>query len=455
MPRLTVASEAILEGASPKVMEVLRKKLTMANPRYIAAKKYGKWIGKKLKPTLQFYEDRQEGIAFPRGLAKEAIILCRNIMGLSPEIVDDRLSLAEQPFVLQGDLRPYQIQAVDDLCRHEFGVLEAGTGSGKTVIALAVIARRRQPTIIFVHTKELLYQWQQRIEQFLGVEAGLIGDGSFVVKPISIAIVNSARRKLEALAPLFGHLVVDECHRVPASLFTEVVTSFASRFSLGLSATAYRSDGLTDLIHYYLGVHRHQVESSKLYRSGAILQPRFIQRQTSFRYGYRGNYQRLIKALSSDKDRNSLIVEDIEDELGADSGTILVVSDRIAHCQQLYDLLTAKNIAAVLLTGRLPQEERNRLVATIRQGKVKIVISTLQLIGEGFDCPSLATLFLTTPIKFSGRVLQVVGRILRPAAGKIPKVFDYVDPVSVLRSSALHRQYLFSSHYDEQAGGNP
>ncbi len=169
------------------------------------------------------------------------------------------------------------------------------------MIALAVIARRRQPTIIFVHTKELLYQWQQRIEQFLGVEAGLIGDGNFDAKPISVAIVNSARRKLDVLAPRFGHLVVDECHRVPASLFTEVVTAFASRYSLGLSATAFRSDGLTDLIHYYLGVHRHQVDPTKLYRSGAVLQPQFIQRHTSFHYGYRGNYQQLIKALVSSK----------------------------------------------------------------------------------------------------------------------------------------------------------
>ena len=450
MTRLTVSSEALLEGAAPAVLEILRKKLTLANPRYIAAKKYGKWIGKKLKPTLQFYEERKEGFAFPRGLARDAIMLCRNIMGESPAIIDDRLSLAEQPFIFQGDLRPYQLQAVEDLCCHEFGVLEAGTGSGKTVIALAIIARREQPTIIFVHTKELLYQWQQRLDQFLGVEAGLIGDGSFTVKPISIAIVNSARRRLDELAPLFGHLVVDECHRVPASLFTEVVTAFASRFSLGLSATAFRSDGLTDLIHYYLGVHRHQVDPGKLYRSGAVLQPRFIQRHTSFRYGYRGNYQRLIKALAADKNRNDLIVDDIVSELDEDTGTILVVSDRVAHCQQLSDMLAAKNITAMLLTGRLPQDKRGRLVQDIRQGTVKVVISTLQLIGEGFDCPSLTTLFLTTPIKFSGRVLQVVGRILRPAAGKIPKVFDYVDPIKVLRSSALHRQNLFARHYDEQ-----
>jgi len=75
------------------------------------------------------------------------------------------------------------------------------------------------------------------------------------------------------------------------------------------------------------------------------------------------------------------------------------------------------------------------------------LFSTVQLIGEGFDCPGLDTLFLTTPIKFTGRLLQVVGRILRPAANKQPRVFDYVDPVGVLKSSARARLRTFQ---DEQ-----
>jgi superfamily II DNA or RNA helicase len=68
----------------------------------------------------------------------------------------------------------------------------------------------------------------------------------------------------------------------------------------------------------------------------------------------------------------------------------------------------------------------------------------LQLIGEGFDCPGLASLFLTTPIKFSGRLLQVVGRILRPSPGKKAMVFDYVDEnVGVLsRSAEIRRESL-------------
>jgi len=446
---LTVGADALLRDAPPAFIAELKNKLTIDNPRYLAARKYGRWIGKRLRPKLYFFSEEEDGFHFPRGLARETILDFRQRCGQQLGIVDRRRSCLPHAFEFSGELRDYQQQALDDLCRHEFGVLEAGTGSGKTIIALAVIARRQQPAIIFVHTKELLYQWRDRISQFLGVDAGLIGDGHDEVKPLTVAIVNSAAKRLQSLPHLFGHLVVDECHRVPATLFTETVTAFDCRFSLGLSATAFRSDGLTSLISYYLGTHRHRVDQKRLWQSGAVLQPEYVQRATAFRYGYRGNYQHLIKALIGSRERNELIATDIADEAQKSRGTLLIVSDRVAHCRQLQDLLTARGLEAALLTGTLPHEQRTQLIAEIRQGRHQIVIATLQLIGEGFDCPELETLFLTTPIKFSGRILQVVGRILRPASGKKPKVFDYVDAVRVLQRSAQQRKLLFLENENE------
>ena len=74
-----------------------------------------------------------------------------------------------------------------------------------------------------------------------------------------------------------------------------------------------------------------------------------------------------------------------------------------------------------------------------------MLISTLQLIGEGFDCPDLTTLVLTTPITFEGRLLQVIGRIMRPGKNKEARVYDYVDDaIPVLRRSARARQKVFA-----------
>ncbi|MCA1764739.1 MAG: DEAD/DEAH box helicase [Desulfobulbaceae bacterium] len=443
---LTVGADCLLENGPPHLVSEIKKELTVANPLYLDARKYGRWIGKKLKPFLYFYSETSRGLRFPRGFANQAVRLCRQRYGQeSPRLIDRRRSLAEIDFSFSGELRPYQLAAFTDTVKRDFGVIESGTGSGKTVIGLAVIAHRRQPTLILVHSKELLHQWAAQIELFLGCEAGLIGDGHYRLEPVTVAIVNSAQKRLADLPGRFGQICVDECHRVPASLFTEVVTAFDCRYALGLSATAFRRDGLTSLIHLYLGECLHRVAADDLHASGAVLKPELIQKPTDFTYGYRGNYQNLLKALTTNAERNSLICRDIVAEARREKGTILVVSDRVAHCEALAGSITvlASELKVAVLTGKMPSERRTALIDEVRKGEIEVLISTVQLIGEGFDCPGLRALFLTTPIKFSGRLLQVVGRILRPAGDKKALVYDYADPVPVLQSSARSRNMTF------------
>ena len=441
---LTVAAEAHLAGGSPPLLAALKKELTVANPAYQDAKKYGRWIGKQLKPFLYYFRERKDGITFPRGFANHCVALCRRLSpDLALEIVDQRHTAPEAALTFTGQLRPYQAEAVRAIQGRDFGVLESGTGSGKTVIALAVFAARHQPTMVVVHTKELLYQWAERIETFMGTQAGLVGDGHFELAPVTVGIVNSVRNRLDDLVDKFGQICVDECHRVPASLFTEVVTAFPCRYMLGLSATAFRRDGLTRIISFYLGDPVHRVDPERLHTSGAVLRPEFIQHPTGFTFNYRDNYQKLMTSLTTDEPRNQQIADDVAAEVAHQPGTILVVSDRVAHCEKLAELLIERGVRAVVLTGRLATETRSEIVEGVRNNAYQVLVATVQLIGEGFDCPDLSTLFLTTPIKFTGRIRQVVGRILRPSAGKQPRVFDYLDPVGVLKSSARARRNMF------------
>jgi superfamily II DNA or RNA helicase len=444
-PVLTVAGQCQLAGISRTFLAVLQERLTVDNPKYHAAKKYGRWVGRNFKQKLLFYELSGTTISFPRGFAAQAVAMCKKYMGSPPKIVDHRRRLPEVDFNFQGNMRPYQQEAVDDILVHHFGVLVAGTGSGKTVMALKAIARRRQPTLIIVHSRELMYQWEARVREFLGVQAGLIGDSKFDIQPLSIAIVNTARKRIDELIPCFGHLIVDECHRVPATLFTEVVKRFDSCFMLGLSATAYRrEDGLTALIYLFMGDRTHLVDSRKLAASGAVLEPKFIQKPTGFKFVFRGNYQALMNSLTKNEARNQQIVADISSEAFETTGTILVVSDRVAHCQKLAKLLAEKGVPTSVLTGKQPAAVRSAIVESLHRGEVKVLVSTLQLVGEGFDAAGLTTLFLTTPIKFTGRLRQVIGRILRPAADKQPKVVDYVDEhVGVLKNSAGIRRRAY------------
>ena len=459
LPVLEVGSECCLRHSPESLRSVIRKALTFNNPKYLEARRYSRWIGKQLKPKLYFYRDQDDTIIFPRGFGNRAVCCCRQLLGVSPQIIDNRRKLIEENFVFQGELRPYQKKAVKDVVARSFGVLEAGTGSGKTVMALKVIVERRQPTIIIVHSRELMFQWLQRIETFLGIKAGQAGGGHYHLRPVTVAIVNTARRRIDDLIPNFGQIIVDECHRVPASLFTDVVNSFDAYYMLGLSATAFRrEDEMTSLIYAYMGDRVHTVDSRELAASGAIVRPDFVQHETSFSCVFRGEYAKLIKALAKDEERNRQIASDIVElvEKGH-PGTILVVSDRVAHCQALARMLQKNDLVTALLTGRVPPRARAGIVERVQRGKVEVLLSTLQLIGEGFDCPGLSTLVLATPIKFKGRLLQVVGRIMRPVPGNREKsvskkalVVDYVDVnVPVLKRSAEARAEMFARWYQD------
>jgi superfamily II DNA or RNA helicase len=88
--------------------------------------------------------------------------------------------------------------------------------------------------------------------------------------------------------------------------------------------------------------------------------------------------------------------------------------------------------------------ERARVVEALNAGRVKVLVATGQLIGEGFDCRELSTLFLATPIRFNGRLLQYLGRVLRPAPGRTrPRCIDYLDPVGVLENAARARERVY------------
>lgn len=438
--KLTLDNQCTLTDADQSIINRIEHALTMKNPAYIEARKRGRWTG-KIDKTLQFYKSPvvygpAPGISFPRGFIRGAL----DIIGKDFTFQDNRRILDRVDFEFTGELRPYQDKAYQAVIKKDFGFLEALPGSGKTVIASAVIAARCQPTLILVHNKELLYQWRDRIGEFLGEIAGLVGDKHFEIKPITVAIINSAKKHLDSLPDHFGQIVVDECHRTPATMFSEVVRAFDCKYMLGLSATPYRRDGLTNLIGWFVGETVHRIDPKELQDSGAVLIPVIQTRETGF------NYQKLLSLIVGDDERNNLIVRDILFEVRHHPGTVLVVSDRVEHCQTLQEALKSKKpgLRVEILAGKLTKgKERTSLVEDIRAGKVKVVIATVQLIGEGFDCPGLSSLFLATPIKFSGRLIQVIGRILRPTDGKEPRVYDYQDPVGPLFASAKSREKTY------------
>lgn len=448
---LTLAQNLRLKGLPPELKQALMEKLEFPNPKWLENDRMGRW-NRGTPRMLTFYDKvGADGLWIPRGCLRQVLLMCRR-MGLDYRLDDRRRSLPPVDFDFRGELRAFQEAAVEQMLARDFGTLSAPTGSGKTVMALYMVARRRQPALVIVHTKDLAAQWVERIEAFLGIpssECGMIAGGRTKIGfRISVALVQSLYKCAEEVSRHIGFVVADECHRCPSRTFTEAVVNFDARFMLGLSATPWRRDNLSRLIFWHLGDVHHEVDKAGLVAAGEVLPAEVIIRATRFRpfHDPVNEYSKMLSELTGDTERNLLIAQDVADEVREHPGIALVLSDRRAHCENLQALLRYRfKVDSELMTGEMPLPERQAVVERMNAGQVRVVIATGQLMGEGFDCRGLTTLFLATPVRFSGRVLQYLGRVLRPAPGKRKaRVFDYVDvEVETLVRAASARQRVY------------
>jgi len=193
-------------------------------------------------------ENYPRHIALPRGCLDAALDLLRD-NDITCDLRDERCSgeLIDVSFI--GTLRLDQEAAIAEMLSHDNGVLCAPTAFGKTVTAAAMIARRGVNTLVLVHRTELLKQWQERLQTFLGIGKGVIGTiGGGKANPtgkIDIAVMQSISRQVEVnpLVENYGQVIVDECHHVGAVSFDAILKQTKAKYVLGLTATPIRRDG--------------------------------------------------------------------------------------------------------------------------------------------------------------------------------------------------------------------
>ncbi|MBM4386860.1 MAG: DEAD/DEAH box helicase, partial [Deltaproteobacteria bacterium] len=343
-----------------------------------------------------------------------------------------------------GTLRDYQAQAIEAAKSAGCGVIQAPTGSGKTVIAMGLVAALKTPTLIMVHTTVLLDQTAEKTREFLKTEPAIIGAGRYETGDVTIAMVQTlTTRGYKEIADRFGLVILDEAHHCPAVTFKEVVQEFPARYRIGLTATPTRKDRLHPVLYDTIGRIIHKIDQQRLVDDGRLVKARFFKIPTAFKYSYRKNYQRMINRLTADYDRNNLVIATIAE---THKGKSLVLSERIDHCALLSTLLAKKGVASVLMTGKTAKEEREKLLEDFRGAEKGILISTTSLIGEGFDLPDLDTIYLTVPNGSPQKTTQILGRIMRPSsAEKDARIFDFADElIPVLKNQFLKRAKIYN-----------
>ncbi len=370
-------------------------------------------------------------------------------------------------FKFHGKLRPEQKLAVKDFDDFNDGFLEASTGAGKTVMALNLIAKRNVPTLIIVHTIELIEQWKERINTFLKIpikDIGQLGGTKKELKEITITTIQTLYKMSDSIANMFGHVVVDEAHKVPSRTFQEALNPFYSKYLLGLTATPYRADKLEKLMFASLGPIIHTIDTNLLKKNKSVLNPQIIIKETNFQlhsistkinnkgkevfeYPKQNDYTTIMNQISEDTNRNIMICQDIEQFMG--KGMSIVICDRKKQCYILFTILYEAGIYSEVLEGSLNKKKREKITKKLNNNEVPVLIATGKLIGEGYDCKHLTNIFLASPIKYKGKLIQYIGRVLRPEKNKTPHVIDYVDyNISLLEKHALIRQNVYKKQYD-------
>jgi superfamily II DNA or RNA helicase len=378
-------------------------------------------------------ENYPKHVALPRGCLDAARDLLRDNK-IQCDIHDERFAGEPLDVAFAGTLRPDQETAVAAMLRYETGVLCAPTAFGKTVSAAALIARRGVNTLVLVHRTELLRQWQERLQSFLGVGKGIVGTiGGGKAKQsgkIDIAVMQSLSRQGEtsALVEQYGHVIVDECHHLSAISFEALLKRVKAKYVLGLTATPIRRDGQHPIIFMQCGPIRHTASRAETAPHDLEVIPRMWPGKIDL--PAEAGIQDVFRHVAADMQRTVAIADEVADAFSR-GRKVLVLTERTDHIAAIEEALAERIEKIFTLHGRMSKTLRN-LVTTELDGlptdAPRVLLATGKLVGEGFDHPPLDTLVLAMPISWKGTLQQYAGRLHREHATKVDvRIIDFVD----------------------------
>ena len=333
-----------------------------------------------------------------------------------------------------GGLRPMQ-QEVVDAYLHEAqhgsgsGTVVIQCGGGKTVCGIFVISKLKVKTLVVVHKSFLLDQWKERIGQYLpAAKVGIMKGDKFVHEGCDIVIA-SLQTMISRKYPLngFGLTIYDETHHMSARVFVTSLTTETTRYTLGLTATPDRKDGLGRVFTWFIGGIVFRQDNAGMKRPDVqVVTPKFPQRdEMRCDFAGRPDTVAMITDLCNNAERNKDIAKLALDVLKDPQRCLLILSERRKHLEDLYALLEPTHGAEMgYYVGGMKSEERELV-----ESNARVIMASLQAASEGFDVARLNCVILATP---KSDVEQSVGRIMRtpPGVGPVaPLIIDPYDPL--------------------------
>ncbi len=359
-----------------------------------------------------------------------------------------------------GKLRDYQKEALGKWFEKGMkGIIALPTGSGKTVIAIAALAKLSERTLIVTYTKEQMFQWKDMITRFTSVNPNIIGlyyGEEKRIAPITISTYQTAYRKVKILSKYFSFLIIDECHHLPSEKFKHIALNMFSLKRMGLSATVIREDGKHEELFPLMGGIAYHKTPSELSVQGYLAPYVIYQVEVDLTPKELKDYfetLKLYKELSGGKKFEELLelakrgdekaqmalkvhsklrqivhkaeakkkaVKNIVEKELKRGSKIIVFTQYVDQAKELGKLLNAP-----ILVGEVKTKIRRKILENFREGVERVLVVTT--VGdEGLDIPDANVGIIVTGTGSRRQFIQRLGRLLRPSKGKEARLYEII-----------------------------
>jgi superfamily II DNA or RNA helicase len=335
-----------------------------------------------------------------------------------------------------GKLRDAQVEvkneAIDHLNKYGSTIISSYCGFGKTLLGIYIATKIKMKTLIICHRIVLINQWKESIQKFCPNATIQILSGKSEMKDVDFYIINATNipKHPRSFYKEIGCAIVDELHIIMAEKMSQCMRYIVPRYTLGLSATPYRMDGLDVMIDMYFGkrkIIRKLWRKHTVYKINTGIKPTVKLNKMG-----KVDWGSVIESQCNNKDRNEMIIRLIQ---FFSDRVFLVLCKRVEQANYLVQrLLEEKEDVTSLIGSNQTYEQKSR-----------ILVGTCQKCGVGFDHPRLNTLILASDLE--SYFEQFSGRAFRTQENE-PIIFDIVDSYGLLEKHFKTRNAI----YLEQGG---
>lgn len=370
-------------------------------------------------------------------------------------------------FSFNGKLRSYQVPIIE-ICIKKIkenggGIMNVPCGFGKTTMAIYIAHVLQAKTLILVHKSFLQDQWIERIKAFTNATTGIIRQSKVKTNAdIVVGMVESISMKDydEKIFSDFKLVIYDEVHHLGSRVFSRALLKTGATYTLGLSATPIRTDGLTKVIKWFVGdiIYKQEMKKDvnvivKMFEYNTKLLC-FKEKKRMFKGNVKTNIPLTINMLCKLQERTMHLINIIDNLRKNTNRKTIILSDRIDLLKQM-KLVIDERIKDDVNNGFIEENECKTYyyIGELNQKQRKeaelnadILFATYSMAKEALDIERLNTIVLATPQK---NIIQSIGRIMRKNAidtGIKPLIIDFSDFLPIFKYHKFQREKIYNNN---------